>query len=137
MNHCCSHDQPPHGSAEARDPVCGMSVKLETSEHRAAHAGVDYAFCSASCKARFEADPEGTLNPPEGKSASSDTRIYTCPMHPEVRQAGPGSCPKCGMGLEPAETSLEEEDDSEYRDMLRRFVWSLLFTVPLVILAMS
>lgn len=94
-----------------RDPVCGMQVK-ETSPHRHAHAGEEYWFCSAGCLTKFRAEPERYLTKPEAATRPESARvmeparssaIYTCPMHPEVRQGGPGTCPKCGMALEPLE----------------------------------
>lgn len=95
----------------SRDPVCGMQVK-GTSPHRHVHTGVEYRFCSAGCLAKFRAEPERYLAKPEPALHASATHpaaptgsaaIYTCPMHPEVRQAGPGTCPRCGMALEPVE----------------------------------
>ena len=124
------------------DPVCGMSVGSE-SPHRSLHAGVEYRFCSARCKTRFDAAPADYLQPPAVAAgtaelpAAGDTE-YTCPMHPEVRQLGPGTCPKCGMALEPVLPDLEaEEDDSEYRDFHRRFWGSLPLTLIVVVLAMA
>ncbi len=124
------------------DPVCGMSVKRD-SPHRSLHEGVEYRFCSARCKTRFDAAPADYLLPPatdaEATAATpaADTE-YTCPMHPEVRQFGPGSCPKCGMALEPVLPDLDaEEDDSEYRDFRRRFWGSLPLTLIVVVLAMA
>ena len=97
---------PGHGpSAGGVDPVCGMAVG-PSSPHRAGHAGVEYRFCSASCRKRFEADPlsflPGTAGEAKGSGPVVAAPVYTCPMHPEIRQGSPGICPKCGMALEPA-----------------------------------
>ena len=117
------------------DPVCGMTVKLE-SPHVSDHDGVHYRFCSGKCKARFDADPGKYLAPRVEEATHAGTE-YTCPMHPEVRQFGPGSCPKCGMALEPVLPEAgTEQDDSEYRDFRLRFWGSLPLTVIVVVLAM-
>ena len=125
---------------DAKDPVCGMTVKHE-SPHESLLDGVAYRFCSTKCKTKFDADPASYLAPAETSAAAPATDLgaeYTCPMHPEVRQIGPGSCPKCGMALEPLLPELEqEEDDSEYQDFRRRFWGSLPLTVIVVILAMA
>ncbi|HUP58347.1 MAG TPA: HAD-IC family P-type ATPase, partial [Bdellovibrionota bacterium] len=116
------------------DPVCGMEVD-ETSEHRRVHAGKTYYFCWEGCAKKFAEAPEKFLTKQSPEPAQA-CAIYTCPMHPEVRQVGPGSCPKCGMALEP-EVATAEEDTSELRDMTRRFVASAVLTVPLVAGAMA
>ena len=118
------------------DPVCGMTVKPE-SPHASDLDGIYYRFCSAKCKTKFDTEPRRYLNP-----TPEDTVVpgaeYTCPMHPEIRQIGLGTCPKCGMALEPLLPDFEkEEDNSEYRDFRRRFWSSLPLTVIVVILAMA
>ncbi|MBI2308528.1 MAG: heavy metal translocating P-type ATPase [Rhodocyclales bacterium] len=121
------------------DPVCGMSVKAE-SPHRSVHDGVEYRFCSARCKAKFDATPAAYLQPLPPAAPAAAGVEYTCPMHPEVRQIGPGTCPKCGMALEPVLPDLAEEDDSgnrEYQDFRHRFWYSLPLTVVVVLLAMA
>src|SRR5574343_125882 len=122
------------------DPVCGMTVKPE-SPHETVLDGVTHRFCSAKCKAKFEADPAHYLAPkpmPEAVSEEELQREYTCPMHPEVRQFGPGSCPKCGMALEPVIPDLEvSEDNSEYLDFRRRFWGSLPLSIVVTLLAMA
>lgn len=122
------------------DPVCGMTVKPE-SPHETILEGVTHRFCSAKCKAKFEADPAHYLAPkaePQPVSEEEQQREYTCPMHPEVRQFGPGSCPKCGMALEPLVPDLEaSEDNSEYLDFRRRFWGSLPLSVVVTVLAMA
>ena len=126
----------------AIDPVCGMDVTPDDAAGgRAEHAGTTYWFCNPSCRERFIADPARFLHPsapaPDGPGSGRDTRIYTCPMHPEVRQTGPGSCPKCGMGLEPLEVTADEGPSHELVDMTRRFWVSLALTVPVLALAMG
>lgn len=121
------------------DPVCGMQVDSATTPHRTAHAGKDYYFCSASCREKFVADPmkySAPQAPPAATPAPAGT-IYTCPMHPEIRQEGPGTCPICGMALEPEMPGLEDEDNPELRDFTRRFWWTLPLTAIVLGLAMS
>jgi Cu+-exporting ATPase len=133
-----------------KDPVCGMNVS-ESSLHKASHAGETFFFCSAGCRSKFLADPEKYLNmratthaehrasPAPSPSSSAEVpagTIYTCPMHPEVRQVGPGTCPKCGMALEPEMPSAEEEDNPELRAFRRRFWWTLPLTVIVTMLGM-
>ncbi|MHB8911649.1 MAG: heavy metal translocating P-type ATPase [Lysobacter sp.] len=120
------------------DPVCGMQVDPLTTTHHATHAGTDYHFCSARCREKFVADPAIYLSPgtaaPEAAPAAGT--IYTCPMHPQIRQQGPGTCPICGMALEPEMPGLEDEDNPELRDFSRRFWWTLPLTVIVLTLAM-
>jgi len=120
-------------STGVRDPVCGMTVNPQKAAGSSIYRGQTYHFCSKSCVAKFEAGPEKYLHPdaqaqPMQPQAAPDAAKleYTCPMHPEVRQMGPGSCPKCGMALEPASVSLAalEEVNPEYIDMRRRFGFS-------------
>jgi Cu+-exporting ATPase len=108
-----------------------------SSDHHLVHEAREYRFCSERCLTAFASDPTRYLTPndPEPEPAANGA-IYTCPMHPEIRQDGPGSCPKCGMALEPAEFT-EEEDDSELRDMSRRFWFAAALTVPLAAIAMG
>jgi Cu+-exporting ATPase len=113
-----------------------MEVDTRTSPHRFELGGTDYFFCSARCRERFAADPDRYLNPPEEAHAAQGT-IWTCPMHPEIRRDGPGTCPICGMGLEPLEPSLEEEANPELIDMTRRFWVAAALSLPLVIIAMA
>ena len=127
-----------------RDPVCGMSVDEAKAAGSAEHQGRNYFFCGKGCLAKFQADPDRFVKPPDiatiqpaPKSAPGPAREYTCPMHPEVRQIGPGACPKCGMALEPVTISAEEEDNPELRDMTRRFWISVLLTVPVFVAAMA
>jgi Cu+-exporting ATPase len=102
--------------------------------------GHDYFFCNPKCKTKFDADPHAYLHRNEGPkavSAADQERIYTCPMHPEIRQKGPGSCPICGMALEPEEVSLEEGDLPELIDFTRRLKLSAVLAIPLLLIAMS
>lgn len=124
--------------AEHIDPVCGMRVAA-SSPLVWDHAGTKYYFCNPRCLEKFRADPEKYLSgAPEGMPAEEPVAgaTYTCPMHPEIRQDHPGTCPKCGMGLEPEMPSLETDDNSELRDMSRRFWISLPLSIAIVVLAM-
>jgi Cu+-exporting ATPase len=122
---------------QATDPVCGMTVNVETSRHRYDHQGVGYHFCSAGCRTRFAAAPETYLKPKSTQPAVKPASTYTCPMHPEVRQAGPGSCPICGMALEPLEVAADAGPNHELADMSRRFWIGLVLTLPVFILEMG
>ena len=103
----------------ATDPVCGMTVDPATSRHRFEHGGDTFHFCCAGCRDKFAADPDRYLTPPDDPAADT-AATYTCPMHPEVRQVGPGSCPICGMALEPLTVGAEAEANPELADMSRR-----------------
>ncbi|TAH50464.1 MAG: heavy metal translocating P-type ATPase [Betaproteobacteria bacterium] len=134
------HDHSSMNPNADRDPVCGMTVKPD-SPHRAIHAGHEYRFCSAKCQGKFESDPGKYLAPPASQPAAESAPApgteYTCPMHPEIRQIGPGTCPKCGMALEPVMPGLEDEDNPELADFRRRFWWTLPLTVIVTAIAMS
>jgi Cu+-exporting ATPase len=137
--HGVSHH--PQAEATAIDPVCGMTVRTEGAKHVTTHAGETYYFCCAGCRAKFEADPARYLKPrpatPAPASAAPPGTIYTCPMHPEIRQEGPGSCPICGMALEPEMPTAEAGPNPELADMTRRFWVAAALTVPVVILGMG
>jgi Cu+-exporting ATPase len=123
--------------AQAFDPVCGMTVDPATTPHRHEYRRQTYHFCSAGCRGKFAADPEKYLNG-TGAAASEPApagAIFTCPMHPDVRQVGPGSCPICGMALEPEAGGAH--DDTELSEMTRRLWITAALTVPLVILDMA
>src|SRR3990167_7244307 len=123
----------------SQDPVCGMTVKPE-SPHQSILDGVPYRFCSAKCKTKFDADPARYLAATEtsaGAPVADPGAEYTCPMHPEVRQIGPGTCPKCGMALEPVLPELEEGENPELADFRRRFWRTLPLTVVVTLIAMS
>jgi Cu+-exporting ATPase len=121
----------------ATDPVCGMSVDPRSAKHRLAYKGRDYFFCSGRCRERFEAEPENFLQPKQPEPAGAPGSIYTCPMHPQVRQIGPGSCPICGMALEPEQISLDDKPDPELIDMTRRFRVALALTIPVFVIEMG
>ncbi len=123
-------------SAAAKDPVCGMSVDPARAAARVEHAGRTYYFCCAHCAEKFRAARDRYVQPGAKPRPAADTRDYTCPMHPEVRRRGPGTCPKCGMALEPLTVSVEEEEDRELVDMRRRFWVSALLSVPIIVSAM-
>ncbi|OOG47036.1 heavy metal translocating P-type ATPase [Rhodanobacter sp. C01] len=132
------HNDAHHGHADTvKDPVCGMTVDPHTAKHHADHDGHTYHFCAARCREKFVAEPlaypEGRATPPPAVPGA----VYTCPMHPEVQQVGPGDCPKCGMALEPMMPSLDEDDDGELSRMTWRF-WTLVaLTLPVFLLAMG
>jgi len=121
----------------AVDPVCGMNVNRDTAKHRLDYRGQEYFFCSARCRERFEAEPAKFLKPKAPEPPAPAGTIYTCPMHPEVRQAGPGSCPICGMALEPEQVSLDDAPDPELIDMTRRFWTALVLTLPVFAIEMG
>jgi P-type Cu+ transporter len=122
-----------------KDPVCGMDVEpAEAAGGHAEYRGTTYWFCNPVCREKFVADPARYLEPRPAEDSAADSRPYTCPMHPEVRRLGPGSCPKCGMALEPVEVAAADEAPSaELTDMSRRFWVSLVLTVPVFALAMA
>ncbi|ORJ60568.1 heavy metal translocating P-type ATPase [Geothermobacter hydrogeniphilus] len=175
--HQQQHEDCHHVSEPARivDPVCGMSTEDKSAYKAHRYKGEEFYFCSDKCLAKFRNDPEaysGGQQEPRTPTAAGKGATYTCPMHPEIEQLGPGSCPRCGMALEPLSplpltrteyrcpmhpevvqdtpgscpkcgmalertvTTLEEEDNPEYDDMRRRFIFSALFSIPLVIIAM-
>jgi Cu+-exporting ATPase len=129
------------GNPTFKDPVCDMDVDPARAAGRHDHRGTPYYFCSEWCLKRFREDPEKYLAPRPSPAAPSSPpapgAIHTCPMHPEIRQAGPGSCPLCGMALEPVEISLREESNPEMEEMTLRFRIGLLLTLPLVLVEMS
>ena len=120
------------------DPVCGMTVSPDSAAGSYEYEGTTYYFCGKSCLERFRSDPETYLAPlPKSRQTPSDIE-YTCPMHPEIVQIGPGTCPICGMALEPKVISLDTpEDTSEYDDMKRRLWMSLVLTLPVLVLDMG
>lgn len=138
---CCGHHDesaPAKHVHMAKDPVCGMDVDPHTAKHRAEHAGRTYYFCAAGCRAKFLADPAKYLNPAEiSAEPVPEGTIYTCPMHPEIRQVGPGACPICGMALEPEIITADTKPNPELADMSRRLWIGLALTVPVFILEMG
>src|ERR1700730_919037 len=124
-------------STIAIDPVCGMSVERQTAKHRLEYGGQEYFFCGARCRERFAAEPEKFLQPKAPEPEAPAGTSYTCPMHPEVRQVGPGSCPICGMAQEPEQVSLDDAPDPELIDMTRRFWIALALTLPVFAIEMG
>ena len=118
------------------DPVCGMKVNPSTSAFRTVHGGQTFHFCSSGCLKKFESAPDSYLAP-KSVAPPKAGAIYTCPMHPEIRQNGPGSCPICGMALEPLEASAEGAPNHELADMRRRFLIGLAFALPVFGLEMG
>jgi Cu+-exporting ATPase len=123
----------------ATDPVCGMKVKVAAARHTAQHAGYTHYFCRPTCLDKFTAEPARYLTLAEAatQAPAAPGTIFTCPMHPEIRQVGPGSCPICGMALEPAEASLEQGPNEELADMTRRLWIGGALAVPVVALDMG
>jgi Cu+-exporting ATPase len=154
--------QATHTTTTAIDPVCGMTVDPARTPHRQQHDGETYSFCSAGCAGEFAADParylgrqaaahghnhaaphacchscHGAHHTPEPAKPVPQGTIYTCPMHPQIRQPAPGNCPICGMALEPEVATGEAEPNPELVDMTRRFWIGLAVTVPVVVLEMG
>jgi Cu+-exporting ATPase len=162
MNH---HQDPTSAVKPARDPVCGMTVDPATAKNRAEHAGSSFFFCCAGCKAKFLASPERYLNPsgaapapaahatqaahpapatdrtpgahPVPSAPPARGTVYTCPMHPEIRRGEHGSCPLCGMALEPEGVPEAAGTSPELKDMTRRFVIGAVLTAPVFVLDMG
>jgi P-type Cu+ transporter len=124
--------------AGVKDPVCGMTVDPQNTAHAASHSGLDYFFCSSRCRTKFEADPARYLDakkfPPKRSAAGT---IYTCPMHPQIHQPGPGSCPICGMALEPEVATADTGPSPERVDTERRLWIGLALAAPVVVLEMG
>jgi Cu+-exporting ATPase len=144
---CCGggHDHSAHShvhkhsgdKATVRDPVCGMAVDPATSLHRFEYRDETYHFCSAGCRTKFAADPKAYLDKSKPKAVAPEGTIYTCPMHPQIRQVGPGNCPICGMTLEPEVASLDAPPNPELADMTGRFWIGLVLSIPPVVLEMG
>jgi len=125
-----------------KDPVCGMAVTIQ-SPHTTVHDGISVYFCSSNCKAKFLASPAKYPGPAaanpypvlESKAVIASAN-YTCPMHPQISRSGPGSCPICGMALEPEIPTLDDDLNPELSDFRRRFFWTLPLTVIVAVLAM-
>ena len=150
-----NHDHHAHHHAPAantvKDPVCGMNVDPAKTQHHTRLGDNDYYFCSKGCLEKFKANPGQYTQPVKAHScchghkpapttqpaAGGKDVIYTCPMHPEVRQVGPGTCPKCGMALEPENIAESEGADPELKDMTRRFWVAAVLSIPLLFLGMG
>ena len=142
-SHAPSASTPGVAVASLKDPVCGMTV-TDRSPHVLEQAGAPVYFCSAGCKAKFAANPAQYLTAPVAAGTPAPVpeppvagTVYTCPMHPEVRQDHPGACPKCGMALEPEMPTLDEGESPELTDFKRRFIWTLPLTIVVTVLAMA
>ncbi len=135
-HHASNAAADPHETAT--DPVCGMNVDPTTSKYRLEHRGRTFHFCSARCREKFAAAPAGYLKQPtQPASSAPEGTIYTCPMHPQIRQEGPGNCPICGMALEPLDVTAEAGPNAELIDMSRRFWIGLVLALPVVALEMG
>jgi Cu+-exporting ATPase len=138
-NSCCHHG---HSHATdtktATDPVCGMAVKIAGAKNTATHDRRRWYFCSARCREKFMAEPQRHLEPASSTPAAMPAgTIYTCPMHPQIRQVGPGNCPICGMALEPEMVTADAPPNPELADMKRRFWIGLALAVPVMALEMG
>ncbi|MCW8088272.1 heavy metal translocating P-type ATPase [Sabulicella glaciei] len=148
-SHHGHHHRPHHGGGAGggapaapgvvKDPVCGMMVDPAKTAHHAEHAGAAYHFCSAGCRTKFVADPAKYTDPKPALRAEPVVpgAVYTCPMHPEIRRPGPGSCPICGMALEPEVPTAEAGPNPEIADFTRRFWIGLALTIPVFLLEMG
>jgi Cu+-exporting ATPase len=135
---CCSTKLSDH---KVKDLVCGMSVDPNHAKHWSERDGKKYYFCNPKCKEKFESDPNKYLslqNTQAKQPTHAGAELYTCPMHPEIKQQGPGSCPKCGMALEPLSITAEEDSKNpELTDFTKRLKWGALLTTPVFVLAMG
>lgn len=122
-----------------KDPVCGMDVDPATAKHKADYEGAPYFFCSVGCREKFVAQPQRYMKqkPLPAHADIGAGTIYTCPMHPQIRQAGPGNCPICGMALEPETPVVETGPSAELIDMTRRFWIGLVLAIPVFVLEMG
>nr|WP_047575052.1 heavy metal translocating P-type ATPase [Methylobacterium sp. ZNC0032] len=147
-DHGHHHDHGLHGghhhehegaAGQVKDPVCGMTVDPHATTHRAQYEGKPYYFCSSGCQSKFMAEPAKYVEPAAARKAEpvAEGTIYTCPMHPQIRQVGPGSCPICGMALEPVLATAETGPSHELIDMTRRFWIGLALSLPVVVLEMG
>ncbi|MEP3855431.1 MAG: heavy metal translocating P-type ATPase [Porticoccus sp.] len=124
-------------TAETKDPVCGMTVNPREARHFSQYAGKTWYFCAARCREKFENDPVPYLDGSPAEQKTLPGALFTCPMHPEIQQQGPGDCPICGMALEPEEITADSEPSAELLDMNRRFWLGLILALPVFILEMS
>jgi Cu+-exporting ATPase len=134
---CCSGAKDSNAATTVIDPVCGMTVDPAKTAHHAEHAGHAYHFCSAGCRTKFVANPDAYLgDKPKPEPMATPGAIWTCPMHPQIRQEGPGTCPLCGMALEPEEPSLNDAPNPELVDFTRRLWVAGALTIPLLVVSM-
>ena len=144
-HHHQHHDHAAHGhdcggtsAGTVKDPVCGMTVDPRTAKHRHSHQGTTYYFCNPRCREKFVADPTKYLSPVSAPAEPMpEGTIYTCPMHPEIRQVGPGACPICGMALEADVVTADAAPNPELADMVRRFWFGLALALPVFMLEMG
>ena len=137
-HHCHSHAAAGGEPAHAIDPVCGMTVDAAATAHHAEHEGAQFHFCSARCREKFVADPDAFLgDAPRPEPEATPGAIWTCPMHPEIRREGPGTCPICGMALEPEEPSLDDAPNPELVDFTRRLWVAGVLAIPLLVVSMG
>ncbi|WP_262048125.1 heavy metal translocating P-type ATPase [Bradyrhizobium sp. Bra78] len=139
-HHHHDHSNHDHAVGTVLDPVCGMKVDPATARHKIDHGGKTFYFCSERCRTKFEADPAKYAHGKAQQAPPADVpegTIYTCPMHPQIRQVGPGNCPICGMALEPEVATADTGPNPELIDMTRRFWVGLALSVPVVILEMG
>ena len=130
-------DRTPLAGDTAIDPVCGMTVEIKTAKHKTVHAGHIHYFCGAGCKTKFLANPAKYLTAERPVEPVVVRDIYTCPMHPQIQQVGPGTCPICGMALEPMTATAESGPNHELVDMIRRLWIGSALAVPVLILEMG
>jgi len=136
MSMTADHHHHAPAAGGAIDPVCGMTVDPATAKHKADYKGATYYFCAPGCRAKFAADPQKYLGP-RAPEPAIEGAIYTCPMHPEIRQEGPGACPICGMALEPEMPGADTGPNPELADMTRRFWIGLVLAAPVFVLEMG
>ncbi|HSG93269.1 MAG TPA: heavy metal translocating P-type ATPase [Methylotenera sp.] len=133
-----SHGNHAHETHTVKDPVCGMRVDPHTAKYQSQHEAKIWYFCSSRCQSKFDEKPEQYLGEQQQQEQSAiPGTIYTCPMHPEIRQEGPGDCPICGMALEPEQINLNDGPSEELRDMTRRFWIGLVLALPVLVLEMG
>lgn len=143
IEHQHQHDPQGHGDQtqeqnSVKDPVCGMSVDTDTTKHQSEHSGKTWYFCSSGCRSKFDKDPEKYISEKtEPIELAAPGTLFTCPMHPEIRQQGPGDCPICGMALEPEEVSINDGPSEELTDMTHRFWIGLALVLPVFVLEMG
>ena len=139
MKTCCgsAKEQGTGLGTKRKDPVCNMDVSPETAKGNSDFEGVVYFFCSTGCKSKFDQNPKYYLSPSQAAPAKTEGVEYICPMHPEVRKIGPGSCSICGMALEPMQATMGTESDEEYNSMFFRFWVCLALSIPLLFITMG
>ncbi|MEK6578375.1 MAG: YHS domain-containing protein, partial [Bdellovibrionota bacterium] len=137
MDKCHTMKNPASTVQNEKDPVCEMTVTPQTAEGESVFKGAKYYFCSLHCKSEFDQHPDQYLMAKKITEFKSIDIEFTCPMHPQILQIGPGNCPICGMSLEPVTVTSGAEDDSEFKMMLKRFWVSAALSVPLLFITMG